>query len=251
MLEAEMSAFDAGAYLASAGLGRRIVKLRGKETFFSQGEAADSVFYLQSGRAKLTVVSKYGKEVTVTLLSAGEFIGEESLASAGALHKSSSTSISDCIALKIERQEMLRVLHEERSFSKLFIKFLLARGVRLQSDLVDEFFDSSEKRLARTLLVMAKFGEPDESEWLNPEVSEKTLAEVIGVRLPDIGWFMNRFREQGLIEYDGRIRVHRDLRNVILHDRLPVDNAAWPTIIDAPRGQSKPAKRKPFQHPIY
>jgi CRP/FNR family cyclic AMP-dependent transcriptional regulator len=225
MLEAEMSAFDAGAYLASAGLGRRIVKLRGKETFFSQGEAADSVFYLQSGRAKLTAVSKYGKEATITVLSAGEFIGEESLASAEVLHTSSSTSITDCIALKIERQEMLRVLREEHSFSKLFIAFLLARGMRLQSDLVDQFFDSTERRLARTLLVMAKFAQPDESEWLNPEVSEKSLAEMIGAPPSSISFFMNRFRELGLIEYDRSIRIRRTLLNVILDDRLPGDNA--------------------------
>lgn len=226
MFELEKSAFDAEAYLASTGPGRRIVKLQGKQTFFSQGEAADSIFYLQSGRAKLTVVSKYGKQATITLLSAGEFIGEESLASAEALHGSSSTSIADCIALKIERQEMIRVLREEHSFSRLFIKFLLARGMRLQSDLVDQFFDSIERRLARTLLVMAKFGEPDESEWLNPEVSEETLAKMIGAPLSNISFFMNRFREQDLIEYDGRIRVHRGLLNVILDDRLPGDNAA-------------------------
>jgi CRP/FNR family cyclic AMP-dependent transcriptional regulator len=171
MLELEKSAFDAEVYLASAGPGRRIVNLRGKRTFFSQGEAADSVFYLQSGRAKLTVVSKYGKEATVTLLTAGEFIGEESLASAEAMHKSTSTSITECTALKIERQEMIRVLHEEHSFSKLFIKFLLARVMRLQSDLVDQFFGSSERRLASTLLMKVKFGEPDESEWLNAEVT--------------------------------------------------------------------------------
>ena len=226
MLELEKPAFDAGAYLASAGPGRRIVKLRGKQTFFSQGEAADSVFYFQSGRAKLTVVSKYGKEVTITPLSAGEFIGEESLASAEALHKSTSTSVTDCTALKIERQEMIRALHEERSLSKLFTNFLLARRMRLQSDLVDQFFDSSERRLASTLLVMAKFGEPDESEWLNPEVTEETLAEMIGVPLSNLSFFMNRFRELGLIEFDGRIRMHRALLNVILHDRLPSDNAA-------------------------
>jgi CRP/FNR family cyclic AMP-dependent transcriptional regulator len=251
MLELEKSAFDAGAYLASAGSGRRIVKLRGEQTFFSQGEAADAVFYLQSGCAKLTVVSKYGKEATITLLSAGEFIGEESLASAEALHKSSSTSITDCTALKIERQEMIRVLHEEHFFSKLFIKFLLARGERLQTNLVDQFFDSSERRLACTLLVIAKFGEPDESEWLNPEVSEEALAEMIGAPLSSVNFFMNRFRELGLIEHDGRIRVHHALLNMILHDQLPGDNTAKPAIINIPRRQQKPAKRTLIQHPIH
>jgi CRP/FNR family cyclic AMP-dependent transcriptional regulator len=226
MLELEKSEFDAEAYLARAGPGRRIVKLQGKQTFYSQREAADFVFYLQSGRAKLTAVSKYGKQATITLLSAGEFIGEESLASAEALHESSSTSITDCTALKIDRQEMIRVLREECSLSKLFTNFLLARGIRLQSDLVDQFFGSSERRLANTLLLKVKFGEPDESEWLNAEVTEETLAEVIGVPLSGIGFFMNRFRELGLIEHDGCIRVHRALLNVILHDRLPGYNAA-------------------------
>jgi CRP/FNR family transcriptional regulator, cyclic AMP receptor protein len=226
MLELAKPAFDAEAYLASAGPGRRIVKLQGKQTFFSQGETADAVFYLRSGRAKLTVVSKYGEQATIILLSAGEFIGEESLASAEALHKSSSNSITDCTALKIERQEMIRVLLEEHSFSKLFTNFLLARGRRLQSDLVDQFFGSSERRLANTLLMKARFGEPDESEWLNAEVTEETLAEVIGVPLSGIGFFMNRFRELGLIEHEGCIRVHRALLDVILHDRLPGYNAA-------------------------
>ena len=226
MVELEKTAFDAVGYLASAGPGRRIVKHREKENFFSQGEAADSVFYLQSGRAKLTVVSKDGEQATITRLSVGEFIGEESIASAGALHKSSSTAVTDCTSLKIERQEMIRVLHEERSLSRLFTNFLLARGMSLQSDLVDQFFDTTEKPLASTLLVMAKCGESDESGWLNPEVTQETLAEMIGIPLSCIGFFMSRFRELGLIEYDGPIRMHRALLNVILQDRLPGDNAA-------------------------
>ncbi len=249
MHEAERSAFDAEAYLASAGPGRRIVQLRARQNFFLQGEAADSVFYLQSGRAKLTATSKYGKDATITLLSAGAFIGEGSLASAEELHRSSATPITDCAALKIERQEMIRVLHEEYSVFKLFSNFLLARGMRLQSDLVDQLFGSSERRLASTLLVMAKCGEPDELEWLNPEVTEETLAEMIGVPLPKISLLMNRFRELGLIECGGRIRVHRSLLNVVLHDQLPGGNAAEPAIIDIPWGQSKPAKRTPFRHP--
>jgi CRP/FNR family transcriptional regulator, cyclic AMP receptor protein len=230
MLELEKPAFDADAFLASAGLGRRIVKLHEKQTFFSQGEAADSIFYLQSGRAKLTVVSKNGKEATITLLSAGDFVGEESLASAGALHMATATSITDCTALKIEREEMLRVMREEPPLAEIFIKYLLARGMRIQSDLVDQLFNSNEKRLARILLLMAEFGEPGESKKLIPEIAEDSLAEMIGATRSSVSFYMNRFRELGLIDYDGRIRVHKALLNVILHDQFPDDNAVKPAI---------------------
>ena len=239
MLEYEKPAFDTEAFLASAGLGRIIVKLREKQTFFSQGEPADSVFYLQSGRAKLTVVATNGKEATITLLSAGEFVGEESLASVGALHMATATATADCTALKIERGEMLRVMHDEQPFTARFLQFLLARGMRIQSDLVDQLFNSSEKRLARILLLMAEFGETGESEVLIPEVSEKTLAETVGAAQSSISFFLNRFRDLGLIDYDGRIRVHKALLNVILHDQFPDDNAVKPAIIDIPRTQSE------------
>ena len=161
MLKLEKSAFDVKVCLTKAGLGRTIVKLREKQTLFSQGEAADFVFYLQSGRAKLTVVSNNGKEATITFLSAREFVGENSLASVGALHVSTATSITDCTALKIERKEMLRVMHEERSLSEIFIKYLLLRARQTESDLLDQLFNSSEKRLARILLLMKQFGETD------------------------------------------------------------------------------------------
>ena len=235
MLEHEKPAFDADAFLASAGIGRKIVELHEKQTFFSQGEAADSIFYLQSGRAKLTVVSSNGKEATITLLSAGDFVGEESLASVGALHMATATSITDCTALKIERAEMLRAMHEEHPLSEIFVKYLLARGMRTQSDLVDQLFNSSEKRLARILLLMAEFGEPGESKKLIPEIAEESLAEMIGATRSSVSFCMNRFRELGLIDYDGRIRVHKALLNVILHDQFPDDNAVKPAIIGIPR----------------
>ncbi|MDR3774858.1 MAG: Crp/Fnr family transcriptional regulator [Terracidiphilus sp.] len=242
MLELEKPAFDAGAFLASAGLGRRIVKLRGKQTFFSQGEAADSVFYLHSGRAKLTVVSKYGKEATITLLSAGEFIGEESLGNVGALRRSTATSMIDCTALKIERKEMLRAMHEEHSLCEIFIQFLLARGMRIQSDLVDQLYNSCERRLAGILLSMAEFGEADVSEWSIPEITEERLAKTIGAPRSSVAFFMNRFRELGLIDYDGRIRVRKALLTVILNDQFPDDNAVRPAIVDFPLKPSKPAE---------
>jgi CRP-like cAMP-binding protein len=242
MLEHEKPAFETEAFLASAGIGRIIVKLREKQTFFSQGELADSVFYLQSGRAKLTVVAKSGKEATITLLSAGEFVGEESLASVGALHLATATATSACTALKIERGEMLRAMHKEQPLTARFLQFLLARGMRIQSDLVDQLFNSSEKRLARILLLMAEFGESGESEVLIPCVSEETLAETVGTTQTSVSFFLNRFRELGLIDYDGRIQVHKALLNVILHDQFPDDNAAKPAIIDIPRTQSKSDK---------
>jgi CRP/FNR family cyclic AMP-dependent transcriptional regulator len=237
MLEIEKPAFDAYAYLASAGLGRRIVILSRNQAFFSQGEAADSVFYLQSGRAKLTVVSKNGMEATITRVAVGEFVGEESLASQGALHSSTATSITDCAALKIESEEMLRAMREEQSLSEIFIKYLLARAVRIQSDLVDQLFNSVEKRLARILLLMAKFGEPDGFEALIPVITEDSLAKMIGTQRSRVSFFMNRFRELGLIDYDGRIRVHKALLNVVLHDQMPGDNAAKPPIKYTPQMQ--------------
>jgi len=235
MLEPEKLAFDAEAFLASAGRGRRIVKLCGKQIFFSQGEAADAVFYLQSGRAKLTVISRKGKEATLTFLAAGDFVGEESLVRAGALHMATASAITDCGALKIEREEMLRILLEEHSLSEIFTTFLLARGMRIQSDLVDQFLSSSEKRLAQLLVLMANFGDPCELEKLIPEITEESLAEMIGTPQSSVSFFMNRFREHGYIDYDGRIRVHRALLNEILHDRMPGDNTATPEIIQPAR----------------
>src|SRR5271165_2768691 len=153
MAEPQPLEFDAPAFLAEAGLGRRIVQLKPKQAFFSQGGAADSLFYLQRGRAKLTVVSKNGKEATITLLSTGDFIGEESLATVGGRHMTTATAITACKAMEIEREEMVRVIHAEPSFSDLFLRFLLARSIRIQADLIDQLFNSSEKRLARVLLL--------------------------------------------------------------------------------------------------
>ncbi|WP_420238286.1 Crp/Fnr family transcriptional regulator [Telmatobacter bradus] len=232
MIDLTKPAFDSEAFLTSSGLGRKIVKLGEAQKFFSQGESADTVFYLQSGNAKLTVVAANGKEATITLLSAGDFVGEESLASVGALHMATATATTDCTALKIERGEMLRVMHKEHPLAAVFIQFLLSRGMRIQSDLVDQLFNSHEKRLARTLLLMAEIAETGEVEKLIPEVSEEALAEIIGSTTPMVSFFLNRFRDLGLIDYNHRIRVHRALLNVILHDQFPDDNAVKPPIID-------------------
>jgi CRP/FNR family cyclic AMP-dependent transcriptional regulator len=218
MAEPQHITFDAPAFLAEAGLGRKIIKLKPKQAFFSQGGRADSIFYLQSGRAKLTVFSEKGKEATISLFAVGDFIGEESLATVGGLRLATATAVTACTALKIDREEMVRVMHEEHSFSDLFVKFLLARSMRTQADLIDQLFNSSEKRLARILLLLAEFGKPGEPESLIPQITQETLAEMIGTTRSRVSFFMNRFRKLGFIEYNGRIRVHKTLLNVILHD---------------------------------
>jgi CRP-like cAMP-binding protein len=234
--------FDLAAFLANAGLGRRIVELKPKQTFFSQGDPADSVFYLQNGRAKITVVSTAGKEATVTLLVPHEFVGEEALSAVPGLRLSTATAITACSALKIGREEMISVMHREIQFSDLFVKFLLARSMRSQADLVDQLFNSSEKRLARILLLMAEYGEPGEPETQIPPISQETLAEMIGTTRSRVSFFMNRFRRMGFIHYNGRIQVHKSLLKVVLHDRMPDDNAVKPGVLDAPKRRSNPDK---------
>jgi CRP-like cAMP-binding protein len=222
--------FDCATFLADAGLGRKIVELEPKDTFFSQGDTADTVFYLQRGRAKLTVVSQHGKEATITLLSQGDFVGEECLASIPGLRLSTASAVNNCVAMKITREEMARVMHDEPSFADLFFKFLLARSMRTQADLVDQLFNSSEKRLARILLLMAEFGKPGEREIFIPPVSQETLAEMIGTTRSRVSFFMNRFRKLGFINYNGRIQVNKSLLNVVLLDQLPGHNSEKPSI---------------------
>jgi CRP/FNR family cyclic AMP-dependent transcriptional regulator len=234
MVDLEKPTFDAASFLIKAGLGRRIVELAQKQSFFSQGEPADSIFYIQKGRAKITVVSKTGKEATITLLSSGDFLGEESLVAAPGLRLATATATTVCTALKIGRGEMIRVLHQEHTFSDLFLKFLLARSMRIQADLIDQLFNSSEKRLARILLLMAEFGKPGEPETLIPKISQETLAEMIGTTRSRVSFFMNRFRKLGFIDYNGRIRVHKSLLNVVLHDQSPDDGADVPSGYDLP-----------------
>jgi len=225
MVELEKPAFDAATFLEKAGLGRRIVRLTPKQPFFSQGDPADSIFYLQRGRAKVLVVSPAGKEATITFLSAGDFVGEESLAALSGLRLATAVAVTTCTALKIKRDEILHVIHEEHDFSDLFLKFLLARSMRIQADLVDQLFNSSEKRLARILLLMAEFGKAGEPEPLIPKISQETLAEMVGTTRSRVSFFMNRFRKLGFIEYKGRIRVHKSLLNVVLHDQEPDQSA--------------------------
>jgi CRP-like cAMP-binding protein len=235
--------FDLATFLQEAGAGRRIVQLKPRQVFFSQGSSADSIFYLRSGRARLTVVSQDGKEATVALLSAGEFIGEESLASIGGLHMATASAIDLCTALRIEREEMVRLMHEEHGFSEMYLKFLLTRSMRSQADLVAQLFDSSEKRLARILLILAEFGEPGKRERLIPPITQETLAEMVGTTRSRVSFFMNRFRKLGLIEYNGRIQVNRSLLNVVLHDQFTERNPERPPGSPTPRVRSKTARR--------
>ena len=219
------STFAPIAFLAHAGIGRRIIEVKPAQTFFTQGDQADSVFYLQSGRARLTVVSQNGKEAIITILSAGNFVGEESLAAVPGLRLATASAVNSCVALQITRDEMVRAIHDEPAFADMFLKFLLARSMRTQADLVDQLFNSSEKRLARILLLMAEFGQPGEPEKFIPYVTQETLAEMIGTTRSRVSFFMNRFRKLGFIDYNGRIQVHRSLLNVVLLDELPEHNS--------------------------
>lgn len=227
---ANSATFTSADFLAHAGLGRKIVELSPKGVFFSQGDPADAVFYLQRGRAKLTVVSEKGKEATISLLSTGDFVGEESLAAIPGLRLATASAINTCAALKITRKEMARVLNEEPAFADVFLAFMLARSMRTQADLVDQLFNSSEKRLARILLLMAEFSTPGEHDTCIPPISQETLAGMIGTTRSRVSFFMNRFRKLGFIEYDGRIKVNKSLLNVVLLDQFPGHNSQRPAL---------------------
>jgi CRP-like cAMP-binding protein len=235
---------DTATFLAAEGPGRRISNYTAKQTFFSQGGLADAVFYLQTGRAKLTVIAKNGKEATVTLLAAGDFFGEESMAGAGTQRTVTASAITACTVLKIATEEILRVLQAEHKFSTFFLKFIVIRGMRTQADLIDQLFNSSERRLARTLLLMAEYGEPGAPETLIPPVTQGTLAEMIGTTRSRVSFFMNRFKKLGYIDYNGGgIRVHKSLLNAVLHDQLPEENASRPKLLDPPPSPARTVKR--------
>jgi CRP/FNR family transcriptional regulator, cyclic AMP receptor protein len=210
--------FDSNEYLTGFRSGKRVIQLQRNQAFFSQGATADSVFYIHSGNAKLTVVSKLGKEATIMLLTAGDFVGEESIAE-GLFRSSTASTTTVCTVVRIEREEMLRALREEPNFSTLFLSYMLRRSERTQADLIDHLFNSSERRLARILLLMADCGKPGEAETLIPPITQETLAEMIGTTRSRVSFFMNRFRKLGYIEYKRRIRVHKSLRNVVLRDQ--------------------------------
>jgi CRP/FNR family transcriptional regulator, cyclic AMP receptor protein len=212
------AAFEPAAFLAKTGLGRTIADLKKGQTIFSQGDAANAVFYVQKGRIKLTVISKRGKEATIALLGSGSFLGEECIAAIQPQRMATATALTPSTILRIDRKEMVRVLHEEQLFSEVFVSYLLSRNTRIQEDLVDQLFNSSEKRLARALLLLAQFGKDGAPETVIPKIGQETLAEMIGTTRSRVSFFMNRFRKLGFIEYNGTLSVHSSLLNVILHD---------------------------------
>jgi CRP-like cAMP-binding protein len=235
--------FNVESYLSTVGVGRSIHRFKPRQIISPQGSSADAVYYLMAGRAKLSVVSKSGKEATVTLLATGSFFGEESMAAAGTLRTASATAITACLVLRITAMQMKQVLHQEHDFSDLFLRFIIQRGIRSQEDLIDQLFNSSERRLARALLLMAEFGNSGEPVTLLPRITQETLAAMVGTTRSRVSFFMNRFRKLGLIDYDGRIRVNKSLLNAVLRDELPEQNASKPLLVDLPTSRVQPAKR--------
>jgi CRP-like cAMP-binding protein len=210
--------FNPQEFLATIGEGRKVVSFPKKETIFAQGDAADAVFYIQEGKVRLTVVSKVGKEATLGILSQGDFFGEGGLAGQH-LRMGSASAMTECELLRIEKKAMMLALHREHKFSDLFVAYLLARNIRYEEDLVDQLFNSSEKRLARLLLLLAHFGKDGAPEIVIPKISQETLAEMIGTTRSRVSFFMNRFRELGFLDYgEGGLQVHSSLLNIVLHD---------------------------------
>jgi CRP/FNR family transcriptional regulator, cyclic AMP receptor protein len=209
--------FDPHAFLATIGEGRKVLAVPKRQAIFAQGDSANAVFYIQKGKVRLTVVSKAGKEATIGILKDGDFFGEGSLAGQP-LRMGSATTMTDCAILRIDKQAMMDALHREHKFSYLFVAYLLSRNIRYEEDLVDQLFNSSEKRLARILLLLAHFGKEGKPESVVPKISQEMLAEMIGTTRSRVSFFMNRFRKMGFIHYNGRLQVHSSLLNVVLHD---------------------------------
>ena len=210
--------FDPAAFLAKVGEGKTISKLAKNEIIFSQGEIADAVFYIQKGRIKLTVISKQGKEAVVAIMGAGQFFGEGCL-NGHPLRMATTTAMEDCLVTTISKAAMTAVLHSQPKFSEMFIAYLLSRNSRVEEDLVDQLFNSSEKRLARLLLLLANFGKEGSPKAIQPDISQETLAEMIGTTRSRVSFFMNKFRKLGLISYNGKIEVHNSLLSAVLHDK--------------------------------
>ena len=209
--------FDPKSFLAKIGEGRTISKYRKDQIVFSQGDRADAVFYVQKGKVKVTVVSDQGKEAVVAILGADEFCGEGCLAGQP-LRMSTATAMTDSAIVLIPKQAMIRALHEDAAFAETFTTYLLSRNIRFEEDLVDQLFNSSEKRLARILLLLANFGKEGRPEPVVPKISQETLAEMVGTTRSRVSFFMNKFRKLGFIEYNGRLEVHSSLLHVVLHD---------------------------------
>ncbi len=213
----ERHVFDAQAFLDSAGVARKVVEYRRSQKIYSQGDPAANVTYIQKGGVKLSVVNEVGKEAVVAILGPGDFFGEGCLAGQ-AVCMGTATAITPTTALSIGKSEMVRVLHEEHEFSDRFISYMLGRNIRIEEDLVDQLFNSSEKRLARTLLLLARYGKQDQPQKMIPKVSQEMLAEMIGTTRSRVNFFMNKFRKLGFIHYNGGLQVHNSLLSVVLHE---------------------------------
>jgi CRP/FNR family cyclic AMP-dependent transcriptional regulator len=217
----KLSKFDPKTFLSTINGGRKIEAFPKKQTIFAQGDSSDAVFYIQKGKVKLTVVSKIGKEATIGILNEGAFFGEGCL-TGQPLRLGSATAMTDCSVMKIEKESMVEVLHREHDFSDMFVAYLLARNIRYEEDLVDQLFNSSEKRLARILLLLAHFGKEGKPEIVIPKISQETLADMIGTTRSRVSFFMNRFRKLGFVDYsggpEGGLQVHSSLLGVVLHD---------------------------------
>jgi len=209
--------FDAKSFLAKVGQGRTLLAYGKDDRIFSQGDAAETIHYIQKGRVKLTVVSKQGKEAVIAILGANDFFGEGCIAGQ-ARRMSTATAMVDCSIMRLDKAAIVSVLHDQPSFSELFVKHLLSRNTRIEEDLVDQLFNSSEKRLARVLLLLANFGKEGRPERIIPKMSQETLAEIVGTTRSRVSFFMNKFRRLGFIEYNGGLEVHSSLLNIVLHD---------------------------------
>jgi CRP/FNR family cyclic AMP-dependent transcriptional regulator len=209
--------FDAKRFLANIGQGRRILEFGKKASIYTQGEPADAIFYLQKGKVKLSVVSQQGKEAVIGLLGPGDFFGEGSIAGQP-LRMSTALAMTDCSVIRIEKKSMMQVLHQQHEMSDMFVAYLLARNIRYEEDLVDQLFNSSEKRLARILLLLARFGKEGKPELVVPNITQETLAEMVGTTRSRVNFFLNRFRKLGFIKYNGEMQVHSSLLNIVLHD---------------------------------
>jgi CRP/FNR family cyclic AMP-dependent transcriptional regulator len=213
----EKRAFDAQAFLDSAGVARRVVEYRGSQKIYSQGDLATHVMYIQKGGVKLSVVNEVGKEAVLAILGPGDFFGEGVMAGQS-VRMGTAAAVTPTTLLVIEKKEMIRVLHAEHAFSDRFVSYMLSRNIRIEEDLVDQLFNSSEKRLARTLLLLARYGRDDQPHGLVPKVSQETLAEMIGTTRSRVNFFMNKFRKLGFIHYNGGLQVHKSLLSVVLHE---------------------------------
>jgi CRP/FNR family transcriptional regulator, cyclic AMP receptor protein len=210
--------FDPRIFLASAGIGKKVLHYHQKQAIFSQGDRADSVFYVQAGRVRLSVLSKQGKEATIALLGPEDFFGEGCIASDQTVRMATATALTECDVLRIARKQMLDTLHKEHGFSDMFVAYVVERHNRTQADLVDQLFNSSEKRLALALLILSRVGKKDETETVIPRVSQETLAEMVGTTRLRVNFFMNKFRKLGFIDYNDGLEVHSSLLSVVLHD---------------------------------